>query len=111
MPSTDERVAWAAHALAAHIRARGDVEDDEADFRDLLTDLMHYAKARGINFQDELSTASDHFEEERIEVARHGHKFYCVCLISGLPITMTGIVELPEKAQIPKSVLTSWSAC
>jgi hypothetical protein len=39
----------------------------ESDLRDLLSDLMHYAAAQGMDFDDELRIARDNFDAERAE--------------------------------------------
>lgn len=43
---------------------RGQSRADEADLRDLLSDLMHYARQRKINFDEELTTARMNFDAE-----------------------------------------------
>lgn len=37
----------------------------EYALRDLLTDMMHFCKSRGIDFDDELRIARDNFDEEQ----------------------------------------------
>lgn len=41
------------------------VTDDSSDFRDLLTDLMHYAQREKVDFDAELAMARNLYEEER----------------------------------------------
>lgn len=42
-----------------------DIEGVETALVDLLTDLMHLANERDIDFDDQLRIAQDHFKEER----------------------------------------------
>lgn len=56
-----ERSNRASRALKAF---RGKEVMDEADFRDLLANLMHYARRHAYNFENELATARRNFEEE-----------------------------------------------
>lgn len=51
----------AARALRAF---RGKEVMDEADFRDLLANLMHYARRHAYDFETELAKARRNFEEE-----------------------------------------------
>jgi hypothetical protein len=51
----------AAAALAAYPAMRSDTA---TNIRDLLTDLMHYCDARGVNFTDELRTAQANYRNE-----------------------------------------------
>lgn len=64
----------AAKALRAW---RGRYPRDEADFRDLLTDLMHYATQAKIDFEHELGIARRGFDHES------GVKDYVSCGICG----------------------------
>lgn len=41
-----------------------DAEGASSLLSDILTDLMHYANADGLDFDDCLETARDHYEEE-----------------------------------------------
>jgi hypothetical protein len=51
--------------LAAYRKAQSPYNvPDEADIRDMLTDLMHYCQKQGINFKDELRVATNNYEEE-----------------------------------------------
>ena len=47
----------------------GEAGDDEADFRDLLTDMMHLAVETDRDFQLELLSATRHFNAETIELS------------------------------------------
>lgn len=61
------RRTWAAQiALERYREAKNGSKagKDEADFRDLLTDLMHYAKREGIDFADQFGIAERNFEAE-----------------------------------------------
>lgn len=42
-------------------------EDDQAGLIDALADLMHWAERQGVDFDDALSMATDHYSEERNE--------------------------------------------
>lgn len=57
---------WRAdRAKDALAKFRGNEEPDEADFADLLCDMMHLAHRDGIDFQKELKRASSNYKEER----------------------------------------------
>jgi hypothetical protein len=61
------RRVWAAQVAIDHYRKAKDgprAVADEADFRDLLCDLMHYARREGIDFDNEMRIARDHFDVE-----------------------------------------------
>ena len=59
-----ERAARGADVLDGFNTLRGRSRLDEADLRDLLSDLMHYARHRKINFEEELKSARMNFEAE-----------------------------------------------
>jgi hypothetical protein len=59
--SPAERATKAAVALKEYV---GIQDSDEADFRDLLTDLMHYASQHKLNFDAELAMARGNFDAE-----------------------------------------------
>lgn len=63
----DNRAAWAATALNAFadvtmMNTAG--EDGETILGDLLADLMHWCDRNGVDFNDMLERARDHYEEE-----------------------------------------------
>lgn len=62
-PTNHQRTLWAQAAIDGFRNATGDCED-EADLRDLLADLMHWAKAHNVDFEDELGVARRNFESE-----------------------------------------------
>lgn len=51
MPSNEQRIDLARNALDAYQQARGE-SPDEADIRDLLSDLLHLAHAEGVEDLD-----------------------------------------------------------
>jgi hypothetical protein len=51
-------------ALRAYEVLTGSGPKDDG-VRDLLADLMHFAKAEGLDFDNELRAAREHFVEER----------------------------------------------
>lgn len=59
-----DRAEAASQALSMHRQAKGNANEDEADFRDLLSDLMHYAKQEGLNFDEELDSACMNYNAE-----------------------------------------------
>jgi len=96
MPDS-QRSSWAEVALIAYGAAKYEDVGDEADFRDLLADLMHLARARGLDFEDELRIAAGHFDEEagRGPIPA-GHKRLTLCLVSNQPVSVTGSIDIPE---------------
>ena len=68
-PANKTRGGWARAALAAFAQAKGEVQD-EADIRDLLTDLLHLCEEDGINFTHELDMATDNYHAERVQQYR-----------------------------------------
>jgi hypothetical protein len=54
----------AAIALEAYSPLQGDDDDEATLVTDLLSDLMHLCRSRGINFDDLLETARGNYEEE-----------------------------------------------
>lgn len=63
-PNNDDRANWAAAALSAFPGASG----DEADLRDLISNLLHLAVRGGKDWEDELRVAVDNFKAEMEEV-------------------------------------------
>lgn len=65
---TNGRRIWAAQTALDHYRRAKDgrepSERDEADFSDLLADLMHYARREGIDFAAELGRAERNVASE-----------------------------------------------
>lgn len=61
-PTNADRVEWGEAAIATEIAQTG--TDRETALVDLLADLMHWARAENQSFDDALSTARMHFEEE-----------------------------------------------
>lgn len=60
-----DRAAVAERVLEWYRKEKDDREEhDEADFRDLLSDMMHWAKREGINFEEELSIAKMNYNAE-----------------------------------------------
>jgi hypothetical protein len=59
----EDRASRVEQALSAYCTARGG-NDDEADFRDLLADMMHYANVNDLNFNKELKTARMNYNAE-----------------------------------------------
>jgi hypothetical protein len=53
-----------AQRIAALINATGEQGQDRTNLVDLLTDVMHYAKATGLDFDDTLISARNHFSAE-----------------------------------------------
>lgn len=68
--TTNQRVIWAEQALAAHRAARRQETPDEADERDLISDLLHVLAARGADIDREIRMALENFREEADEAAR-----------------------------------------
>lgn len=72
--TNDQRAAWAGAGLLAYATGKeGGAElYDEADLvlSDFLTDLMHFAQRRGIDFHTCMDRATTHYHEERAE--EHG---------------------------------------
>ena len=61
-PMSAKRARWAAAAIAGFVKVCGTDRDDE--FCDLLCDLMHLARERGVNFDHELERAHLHYASE-----------------------------------------------
>lgn len=59
-----ERVGRAAHIIEGY-KCRVTGEDAATCLRDVLADLMHFAKASRLNFEGELATARNYFDDER----------------------------------------------
>jgi hypothetical protein len=73
-PTNEIRCYWATAALEFYAKTRDEVfkpdEYPEAaaeTMRDLLTDLMHFSERFGIDFDEQLSLATDHYGFERLE--------------------------------------------
>lgn len=62
MPSNKSRVSSAARAMKAI--PSHDPHDNKANTIDLLANLMHYCRAKRLDFDDILDTARRHFEAE-----------------------------------------------
>ena len=60
-----EAQAIAFHAMSG-VDASVDADGPGTFLGDLLTDLMHYADARGLVFEDVLETARSHHQEEAV---------------------------------------------
>ncbi len=58
-----ERVDRAADIIEGY-KSRVTGEDAATCLRDVLADLMHFAKANRINFEGELATARNYFDDE-----------------------------------------------
>lgn len=64
MPTNEDRAVWAETALTAFIMASNG-EDDETAITDLLANLMHMCKQRGIDSFDRLLLNAElHYAEE-----------------------------------------------
>ncbi len=64
-PTNDERANRIPPTIEAYVKARGDMaEDDATDSIDLLTDLMHYAKREGYDFDKWMVMAQVNFNSE-----------------------------------------------
>lgn len=65
----EERVALADRALAAYYGGeRSEIEHDpEAAAADLVTDLHHFADARGVDFERVLERSRTYYEGERAD--------------------------------------------
>jgi len=50
--------------IIQHYRSRTTGEDATTCLRDVLADLMHFARANRINFEGELATARNYFDDE-----------------------------------------------
>lgn len=62
-----QRAAWANIALSAYRVAKKEGRSDEADMRDMLTDLLHLMSEKHKAIEPELRTALNNFtDEERI---------------------------------------------
>ncbi|MFI5093748.1 MAG: hypothetical protein ACHQIK_09925 [Candidatus Acidiferrales bacterium] len=59
-----ERVDRAADIIEDY-QSRVTGEDSATCLRDVLADLMHFARANRLNFEDELATARNYFDDER----------------------------------------------
>ncbi len=62
-PTNEERARCASEALRGYLRAKGG-RPDEANFRDLLSDLMHWCHINNKDFDEALRTARRHFQAE-----------------------------------------------
>ena len=62
-PTNEERARCAGEALRAYLRAKGEPAD-EANFRDLLSDLMHWCHINDKDFDEALRIARRHFQAE-----------------------------------------------
>jgi hypothetical protein len=60
--TNQDRVNKAATVISVH--DDGEREPDETVLCDLLANLMHFARAKGYDFEDSMRIASDHFEAE-----------------------------------------------
>jgi hypothetical protein len=59
-----ERVDHASDIIERY-KSRVTGEDAATCLRDILADLMHFAKANRLHFEDELATARNYFDDER----------------------------------------------
>ena len=59
-----ERVDRASDIIAGY-KSRVTGEDAATCLRDVLADLMHFARANRLDFEGELATAHNYFDEER----------------------------------------------
>ena len=69
MPTNLERSAWALAAVQALAEETGlSIEDDglETAVTDLLANVMHLCQLNRIDFDSCLSTATDHYSEEKL---------------------------------------------
>lgn len=69
MPADPQRVKYARNALAAYRVIKNKGRTDEADARDLITDLMHLIRSDAESFgksraRNEVQTAINNFEAE-----------------------------------------------
>lgn len=64
-PTIKTRVRWAREALTAHRKARGQRITDEADTRDLITDLCHALDSQDRDVTEEVQKALRCFDAER----------------------------------------------
>jgi len=66
-PTNEERAARIEPTLAAYRKAQNgqDFPPDEADIRDLLTDIMHYCDQEKIDFIEELEIARNNYLAEK----------------------------------------------
>ncbi len=58
-----ERVDRAADFIEGY-KCRVTGEDADTCLRDVLADLMHFARANRLNFEEELATARNYFDDE-----------------------------------------------
>lgn len=65
MSENEKRAMRIADLMLIYMQRMG-TEDEprELNFRDMLTDMMHYADVYGIDFNHELSMATDNYSEE-----------------------------------------------
>ena len=63
-PTNEDRAARIDYVVDAYV-AHVDGTRDEADIRYILTDIMHYCDREGIDFDAELSSATDNYSEEK----------------------------------------------
>lgn len=62
-------------ALSAWVNDAGFDDEDETNFRDMLTDLMHLADAQGWDFDDLLERARTHHDAEVSEFGKADASF------------------------------------
>jgi hypothetical protein len=63
-PTNEERARCAGEALCAYLSAKGE-RSDEANFSDLLSDLMHWCRINSKDFDEALGIARRHFQAEK----------------------------------------------
>ena len=68
-PTNEERISRINGTLREYTAQRdgrySDIDRDDEDVRDILTDLMHWCHVNEINFDDALSLATDNYGYER----------------------------------------------
>ncbi len=63
-----ECMKYAKTAIRAHAKAVGNEDEElEIQVRDLLADLMHLCKIKGVDFEYNLRSAKNHFTEECLD--------------------------------------------
>jgi hypothetical protein len=65
----DDRAQWAKEALGSFSKGAGSEEDTAVS--DLLTDLRHYCDRHGLDWEEQLFRANNHYAEETMsDIAR-----------------------------------------
>jgi len=72
MSENDRRVNRATIAIHAYYSQDPSGDDRRTVLVDLLSDLHHYARAHGINFDDALTSATSHYLVEAGFIAEEG---------------------------------------